>query len=347
MINAGLSEADYMQPEIVANFFTHCWRKSGKSRTSGIVICTSATGLYHAHMALYGNTTTLSNVSKILFDSHVEPQIGGKKELISYLLKEGDHAEKGETVLYTQGLENIQDKQGARSDIEEIEELLHQGLSPVEIMEQQFSYRRYERMIKSAYIDMRIRETPPIKEIRAEWHVGNSGCGKTHMYKILCEKYSPEQIYLTSDNGTGAFDFYIEQGAPPIIFIDEFKGRTPYGELLNILDKYSRIQTHCRYNNTYNLWTQCYITSIFPPEEAYSYMVEDSRKYRDSITQLIRRLTVIVYHYKTKTGEYKTYSISAEEYTNYDDLKKRALADKDGFISLNNNEEAPFLPTND
>jgi hypothetical protein len=123
--------------------------------------------------------------------------------------------------------------------------------------------------------------------------------------------------------------------------MDEFKGNMRYGQLLTILDKYSRTQTHCRYANTYNLWTTCIITSIFPPDEVYASMVEDDKKDRDKIDQLLRRLDLIVYHYQ-QDGEYKTFSIPASEYKNYDDLKQRALGDENGFIKIDETEKTPF-----
>lgn len=36
-----------------------------------------------------------------LYQSHVEPQLGGKKELTAYLLKQGKYAEKNEKILYS------------------------------------------------------------------------------------------------------------------------------------------------------------------------------------------------------------------------------------------------------
>lgn len=60
-------------------------------------------------------------------------------------------------------------------------------------------------------------------------------------------------------------------------------------------------------------------------------MVEESNRERDKLKQLLRRLNVIVYHY-IQDGEYKTFSLPASEYINYEDLKQRALSDKDGFI---------------
>ncbi|GLB29157.1 hypothetical protein LAD12857_10800 [Lacrimispora amygdalina] len=341
MEKSGLSKEEYENPELLADVFTKAWDNSGKGRSSGIAVCVSEKGCYHAHMALYGNLTTLGNVSKILFGSHIEPQLGGKKELKNYLLKNPPYNEKGEQVLYSEGLDNVQEVQGKRSDLDDIEELLNQGYSPSEIMEINFSYRKYEKMIKSAFIDKRIKETPLIKKMHNEWHVGDSGSGKTYYYYQLCEEHSPSEIYMATDFENGGFDFYIDQGAPPILFLDEFKGNMRYSQLLTTLDKYSRTQTHCRYANTYNLWTTCIITSIFPPDEVYASMVDNDKRDRDKIDQLLRRLDVIVYHYKAN-GEYKTYSMPASEYRNYEDLKRRVMGDKNGFSPVNNLADVPF-----
>lgn len=329
MEKAGLTKEEYENPEYLAEVLTNAWNDSGKNRTSGIAVCISEKGLYHAHMALYGNTTTLSNVSKIMFNSHVEPQLGGKKELTDYLTKKGKYAEKDEKVLYIQGLEFIKDSQGSRTDLEQIELYLNEGLTPNQIMEKNFSYRKYEKMIKSDYLLRRIKETPLIKEMNNEWHMGDSGTGKSYYYIKLCEKYSSEDIYMCSDFRDGGLDLYLNDGAPRILFLDEFKGEMRFSNLLTILDKYSRTQTHCRYNNTYNLWTSVIITSIYPPEEIYKQMVSEDNRKTDSYYQLLRRLNTIIYHY-VHNGEYKTYSIPANEYTGIKDLLKRVEAVKNG-----------------
>lgn len=333
MEKAGLSKEQYESPEYLADFLCSTWSGSGKERAAGVAVCVSEKGLYHAHIALYGNLTTLRNVAKIMFNSHIEPQLGGKKELTGYLLKEAPYDEKGEHVLHTKGLENIQDNKGRRSDMEEIEELLNQGLSPSEIMEN-FSYRRYEKMIKSAFVEKRIKEAPLLKENKeCIWVVGASGSGKSYYYYQLCEEHGSDSVYFATDFENGGLDFYIEQGAPPILFLDEFKGNMPFAQLLIMLDKYSRAQVHCRYSNCYCLWTKVIITSVYPPDEAYSFMVESDRRDRDKFSQLIRRLDRIDYKYK-KDGEYRTFSIPAGEYLDYEDLKQRALGDKNGFVKL-------------
>lgn len=305
MKNAGLKEEEYEIPEYLADFFIKLWESSGKGRKAGIAVCVSKNGLYHAHMACYSNTMTLRKVSEILFQSHVEPQLGGKSQLTAYLLKEPPYDEKGEQVLYTQGLDVIEDKQGKRIDLDEIERLLEEGYTPQQIFEESFRYRKYEKMIKSDYLARRIKETPLLKEMHNEYHWGKSGTGKTYTYVKLCEKYSPEEVYLCSDysnsGGSGGFDFYASQPAK-VVVMDEFRGNIPYAQLLSILDIYSRNQQHCRYQNTYNLWTEVYICTTYPPEKLYSSMVKEKESQIDTIEQLLRRLDVIVLHYINKRG---------------------------------------------
>lgn len=329
MVKAGLSKEEYEKPENLADYFISLWEKSGKGRKAGIAVCVSNDGCYHCHIACYGNTTTLKKVSDVLFQSHIEPQLGGKEQLKAYLLKEGKYEEKGEQVLYTKGLDVIENNQGSRNDLEEIEELLNQGYTPEQIFEESFRYRKYEKMIKSHYLQKRINETPLIKDMWNEYHFGASGSGKTYTYIRLCDKYSPDDVYLCNDyansgSSGGGFDFYSNNPAK-IILLDEFRGNIPFHNLLSLLDVYSRNQQHARYQNTYNLWTSVIICSIYPPEEVYKFMVEDTHRNTDSIRQLMRRLNTIVYHFKDKEGHFRTYTMPAKDYIIAYDIKQKAL----------------------
>lgn len=265
-------------------------------------------------------------VSDILFQSHVEP-VMGKAQLSQYLTKEGKYAEKGERVLYTKNLEMIEENQGNRSDLNIIEEMLNNGSTPEEIFEFSFRYRKYEKMIKSDYLARRIKATPLIKKMWNEYHWGKTGTGKTYTYIKEMEKH-PDGVYLCSDYANsgasgGGFDFYGNNPAK-VIVLDEFRGNIPYAQLLSLLDVYSRNQQHCRYQNTFNLWTSVIICSIYPPEKVYSFMVDDTEKSVDSIQQLLRRLNVIVYHYINKEGKYREYAMPACDYTNAGDMVQKA-----------------------
>lgn len=346
MESIGLSEEEYKNPEYLATVLSALWEESGKNRSCAVSVCVSAEGLYHAHMALYGNTTTLKKVSDILFQSHVEPQMGGKKELTDYMLKQGAYEEKGETVLYSMGMDAIEDKQGKRSDLELIEEMLLKGMTPQQILSENFRYYHYEKMILHAYCDQKMQDAPIHREIYCEYHLGASGSGKTYTYNLLCEKEGADQIYIITDydnNASGGLDAYMKTGAPPILFMDEFKGYgLTYGKLLTMLNGYSRMQTHARYANAYNLWEKVYITSVYPPEEIYKIMVDEHRD-TDSYTQLIRRINKVVFHY-VEDGQYKTYAVDGRDYKNYEDLRNRALACGDGGFRKLTGEEMGEIP---
>ena len=323
MKKAGLSEEEYKNPQELAFTFINKWVTSGKGREAGIAVCLSESGCYHAHMACYGNTTTLHNVAKILYDSHTEPQVGRKEQLKAYILKEGKYEEKNEKILYSEGLDCIQDNQGKRTDLDEIEEMLNDGLTPRQIFQQSIRYQKYDRMIYTAFLNKRIKDTPLVKEMHNEFHFGKSGTGKTHVYIQKCEEFSEEEVYLCNDYSNGGFDFYSENPAK-VIVLDEFRGGIPYSQLLSMLDVYSRVQQHCRYKNTYALWTQVLICTVLAPEEVYHNMV-DNNKNSDTFEQMMRRLDVIVYHYKYK-GEYKTYEVLASEYPGKDRMIEQAMS---------------------
>lgn len=322
MKKAGLSEEEYKNPKKLASTFIEKWQNSGTGRIAGIAVCLSDNDCYHAHMACYGNTTTLHNVAKILYDSHTEPQVGRKEQLKAYILKEGKYEEKNEKILYSEGLDCIQDNQGKRTDLDEIEEMLNDGLTPRQIFQQSIRYQKYDRMIYTAFLNKRIKDTPLVKEMHNEFHFGKSGTGKTHVYIQKCEEFSEEEVYLCNDYSNGGFDFYSENPAK-VIVLDEFRGGIPYSQLLSMLDVYSRVQQHCRYKNTYALWTQVMICSVLSPEEVYHNMV-DNNKNSDTFEQMMRRLDVIVYHYKWK-GEYKTFELLPSEYNGKDDMIDRAM----------------------
>ncbi len=268
----------------------------------------------------------------------------GKKKLTDYLRKNPPYDEKGETVLYELGLECIKDAQGKRSIYDEIDDYLAQGMTPSEIMRKGSRFRYYEKVIKSAYMDKRINEVPIIKDMHVEYHFGPAGTGKTKLVADLCKRYGRDKIYLVDDYKTGGFDKYLEFDAPPILFMDEFKGvDLSYGQLLSILDRYTIKQTHSRYSNTFNLWTQVYITSVYPIEELFQIMVDSRLRKTDDMNQLMRRINTIVYHY-SEDGENKTFSMSASEYKDYNDMMIRLHKATDGFrkVSPSEVQQVPF-----
>lgn len=318
-------------PDELVNLALDMWCKDNPQRSAGINYEIGDSGTPHMHMVLEDPAKTrFSAVQKLFAGIHIEPTRGTKEDAENYIFKRGKFAEKGHTLIVSPVIRGeIRAQKGKRNDMRIIDEMIEQGKKPDEIVEMGIYYRQFEKHIKAQYFAKRFKETPTKREVKVFWHVGESGSGKSYTQVELYEKYGEDEVYLMTDYENGGFDNYMGE---KVLFMDEFKGGMKFQTLLNYTDKY-KTQIHCRYANGYALWTEVHITSIFPPEEAYNFMVDDDKKTRDRIDQLLRRLHSVVYHY-VENGEFKTFSQSGADYTNYDNLKGSAKADKSDFTPI-------------
>ena len=202
-------------------------------------------------------------------------------------------------------------------------------------MAKNLSYRRYEKLIKDAYFDKRYRETPFLRDVNTIWHVGESASGKTYSVMKLIEQYGEDNIYFVSDYDNGGLDKY---NGEPYLFLDEFRGQIKYSVLLGMLQGYKQ-QFHARYTNIIGLWNKVHISTVLPPEKVYQTMVNENQNI-DTLTQLFRRINMIVYHWKDEQG-YHTYELPMSEYINYEDLKNKALGAYD-FHDATKDEQLVF-----
>lgn len=287
----------------------------------------SETGTPHTHCFLYaGRPLRFTTLKRRFPESHIESARGTVEENLTYLTKAGKWAEteKNHTSVegsYEEWGEMPQEKgQGFRSDLQIIEEMLDDGYTPSMILDTRFSYRKYEKMIRSAYMAKRYRETPRHRDLKIHWRVGESGSGKSYIYVRLCEEHGDDEVYLFSDYSGGGWDNYEAQ---KYVVMDELKGQIRFDTLLMLTDSY-KAQIHARYANVYALWTDMYITSIFPPEELYKNMVEESLRGRDKQEQLFRRITDVTYCFVDSDGVHQEYTIPMSEYKDYKTLKQQA-----------------------
>ena len=304
------------------------WCTDKPQRTCAVNYEIGDSGTPHMHMVLEDpSKTRFSTVQKLFPGIHIERTLGNKKQAEDYILKKGRFEEKNHTVIIPAVFHGeICASQGARNDLAVIEDLIAQGKTPNQIMDISIRYRKYEPLIRKSFFRKKYSETPITRNVTVYWHVGESGSGKSYTYAKLIKQYGEESIYLMNDYESGGFDMYEGQ---EILFMDEFKGTLKFQLLLNLLDVY-KTQIHCRYSNVFALWTEVHITSIFPPEEAYKFMVEESAQNRDKIQQLMRRLSYIVYHYK-EGNEFKSFTTEASLYIDYEDLRQQAYERNAGF----------------
>ena len=66
-----------------------------------------------------------------------------------------------------------------------------------------------------------------------------------------------------------------------------------------------------RYANILPLWEEVHITSVIPPEKLYK------NREHDSIQQLLRRIHVIVYHWKDKEDNYHEREFPMSDYVKH------------------------------
>lgn len=273
------------------------------------------------------NQSRFTAIKKLYPKAHIEATKGNKQQAEDYINKKGQFEEKGEQVVYVAKYGEIKGAQGNRRELEIIQELIEKGFTPTQIMEQNFSFRKYEKMIKDGYFAKRKKETPINREVDVEWIFGETGTGKTYTLVQLADQYGEDNVYIVSDYSSG-FDHY---NGEPIILLDEFRGQLPYGIVLMILQGYKQ-QIHARYTNAWTIWDRVVITSPMTPYEVYNNMETLDKK-----EQLYRRITRTTMCHK-ENGEYKRTTLSG--------AKKREdfLQNSDGFTAVGKlPENCPFV----
>ncbi|MCL2188087.1 MAG: hypothetical protein FWC16_03435 [Defluviitaleaceae bacterium] len=315
------------------------WIEDNPQRTCAVTYCISADGLKHLH-AVFEDVRAMrfTKIKKVFPSMHIEATKGNKEQAEKYINKQPPFDEMGEQVIYTSRHGEIKGRQGQRRDLDILEELINQDLTPVEIMDMSMSYRKHEKLIRDAYYRKRSKETPVLRDINVIWHWGESGSGKSYTYVKKVEEHGEEHVYLVGEYERG-FDKY---NGEKILFLDEFRGQIKYEQLLALLSGY-KVQTYARYSNVVGLWDEVHITSVFPPDLLYENMITNHRKV-DSYEQLRRRITNITYHYKTNDGDYIEYNTPSDEYENYNKQKRLAKPEYNNavFTEVKDDDTMPF-----
>lgn len=308
-----------LTPEEIVDFLMERWIARNDKVVCAVNYEISDSGTHHCHMILEDKQAfRFANLQKLYPTIHAEVTRGSKEEVIAYLEKTGKHEEKAHTIVVPMKIhgELRAGNQGFRSDLHFIQHQIEQGASPEDIMGSNLEYRKYSKLIREHFFQYRLAQTPDIKDLTVVWHVGESGSGKSYIQTILKLKYGRDRVYVWTDFDNGGLDLYC---AEPILFMDEFKGM-PYKEFLKVTDVYPA-QLHARYTNTIALWNAIHIASIFTPKHAYNLMVPEGQQEIDPYEQLQRRLTKVIYHFKTKENDgsflYKSITYRPEDFDNH------------------------------
>ncbi len=264
--------------------------------------------LHHVHMVLEDTKAMRWSAVKNTYaiGMHFKETLGTKSEAEDYISKTGKYSEKEkkeaglpwEEIIYVARYGEIKGRQGQRPDKQNIARLLAEGKTPSEILAENFNYYAYESMIRSAYFDIRDKQTPPEREVKVIWHCGASGSGKSYDRIKLIEREGESRIFYLTSFKTGAFDKY---NGEPILWIEDYKGDFRFGDLLRYLDKY-KCELPARFKNGKALWSEVHITSILHPLGAYQRMLAEKDQQGDGAEQLLRRISIIRYHWKDENS---------------------------------------------
>lgn len=286
----------------------------------------------HYHFfVVYKNCKPLSTMCNAIPKAHWDPCRGTIEQNRDYVFKQGKWAdsEKGTTALPETQREwgelpsESSEFPTRKSEVmDAINEMIEEGLTPSEIMSKHAGFCEYSDTIRRAYILRRAADVPPVRDVKVHYVTGPQGSGKTYTYKGLCDRYGDSDVYLVTDYAndmTAAFDRY---QAENVIVMDEFRGNVRFSTFLNLTDRY-KCDIHARYASTMALYSEVYITSIYPPEKLYENLVETASQGIEPRQQLYRRISDITYC-EVRNGRYFRYTVPMSDYAGYEFLRCEA-----------------------
>ena len=136
------------------------WCNEKPQRTCAVNYEIADTGTPHMHMVLEDPAKVrFSAIQKLFKGIHIEPTRGTKEQAEDYINKRGRFEEKNHTVVIPAVYRGIiKANQGARNDLDIIQELLEQGETPNEIMDISIHYRKHEALIRKQFYRIQSRD---------------------------------------------------------------------------------------------------------------------------------------------------------------------------------------------
>lgn len=257
---------------------------------------------FHTHVFFtLEHPTRFSTIKKRFPEAHIDRAEGTAAECRAYVQKTGRWAtsEKAKTVLgkFEEHGNLPIERQGERSDLALLYQLIKDGFSNYEIMERNPDYllnlEKIER-VRQTIIEQQYRETFRILTTTYIW--GPTCTGKT---RSVMEQYSYAGVYRVTDYAH-PFDSY---SGEDVLLLDEFSSNLRITNLLNYLDGYP-LMLPARYNNRTACYTKVYIISNLCLSQQYTDIQYQSPK---TFAALLRRIHKVVHYIAPgKFMEYET-----------------------------------------
>jgi hypothetical protein len=179
-----------------------------------------------------------------------------------------------------------QERQGARNDCVELYEMVTEGKSNYEILEENPDFiKQIERIDKVRQIIQEEKFKDIYRKLEVEYIYGETGSGKT---RGIMEHYGYANVYRVT-NYRNPFDQYHGQD---VIVFEEFTDSLPISQMLLYLDGYP-VMLPCRYADKVACYTKAYILSNI---DICSQYRDIQRNYPETWKAFLRRInSVVVY----------------------------------------------------
>lgn len=236
-----------------------------------------ASGTYHTHVFLAAsNAIRFSTLKNLFNEAHFEICRGTSQENRDYIRKEGKYADtdKAETSVadtFEEYGELPEEHQGARSDMSSLYDLIKDGKTDFEIIEENPRFISQLDRIEAVRQIVRYEQFKnQFRNLTVTYIYGETGSGKT---RSVMEKYGYSNVYRVTDYDH-PFDGY--KGQDVIVF-EEFRSSLKIQDMLNYLDGYP-VELPCRFNNKYACFNKAFLVTNIPLSAQYSGIQDESKE---------------------------------------------------------------------
>ena len=247
---------------------------------------TGKQGTFHTHIYVhFSSAVRQSSIKKHFEGGHFEVSKGTAQQNRDYVFKEGkwkgtdkeetnhvdSHYEQGELPL---------ERQGHRSDLDDLYDMISSGMTNFDIIKENPSYiMQIDKIdnVRQTLLNEKYRKV--FRMVDVTYIYGSTGVGKT---RGIAQRHGYENIYIVDDY-RNPFDDYEGQD---IVVFDEFRSSLPMEKMLRYLDGHP-VKLGCRYNNKVACYTTVYIVSNISVQKQYPSV---QREEWESYQAFLRRI---------------------------------------------------------
>lgn len=230
----------------------------------------------HTHVYLkVRNPIKFSTMKNKFPTAHIEKSLGSAEDNRNYIRKEGkwSDTDKKETNLpetFEEWGELPKSKQGKRTDLERMRDLVEEGYTNIEILHMcgdtairyldKINRLRFE-YLKSKFMGQRRLD------LKVHYITGKTGTGKS---RDILDEYGDGNVYRVTDY-QHPFDGY---QCEPVIVFEEFRSSLRLQDMINYLDIYP-ISLPARYSPKVSCFTTIFVVSNWTFEQQFADLQKD------------------------------------------------------------------------